>query len=363
MSFKLYGFGVESISAESLGERIDYGVKMVGAPLEWEETDGGRGVPVGIIDTGVEYDHEDLSGAVTENRDFTDAGETRPRDENGHGTHVAGIIAARRNGVGVIGVAPECRVYSARAFEPDGSANIDAVTRALEWLIDENVDVINMSFSAARSTKRFASLIREAYERGICLVSAAGNDGEGDNIIGCPARFEECIAVTAVDIDKKHAPFSTGGKKAEVCAAGTNIYSCYKGNAYAVLSGTSMATPVITGAIALLQAKARRRYGRRLTPAEVRLLLHMYAEKLGAGGRDENFGYGLFTFDRLYYDAAKESYVAASSKIANRGDIADVYAASLAPKARGRKKSAENTISGALLSAFLLEKKRRFMVK
>jgi subtilisin family serine protease len=101
------------------------------------------------------------------------------------------------------------------------------------------------------------------------------------------------------DINKKNAPFSSKGPKAEICAAGTDVYSDYMDNAYATLSGTSMATPVIAGAVALLQGKAMIRYKRYLSPEEIRLLLHMYAEDLGVLGRDPSFGYGLFSFGRV----------------------------------------------------------------
>ena len=322
MCFKLTDFGVVKISTNGKKEVIDYGVQMVGAPLEWEETQGGAGIRVGVIDTGAESDHEDLLGAVAENRDFTSACEALPkRPRHTRRGHNSGKAERRRRGRS----SSLCSLYVARAFEADGSAKIENVERALEWLISLDVHVINMSFCASRTTKRFAALIRMAYERGICIVSAAGNDGEGANMMGYPARFEECVAVTAVDIKKRRAPFSTAGKKAEVCAAGTDIYSCYKGNAYATLSGTSMATPVITGSIALLQAKARVRYGRRLTPSEIRLLLHMYAENLGDIGRDESYGYGLFTFDRLYYDTVKKAYVTASSRISARRPVCSLF--------------------------------------
>jgi minor extracellular protease Epr len=242
---------------------------------------------------------------MIENMDFTGKPESRAVDENGHGTHVAGIIAARKNGVGVIGVAPECSLYVAKAFEPDGSADADSVIQALEWLLQKDVDVINMSFSSPSTILQYDDQIKKAYERGITMVCAAGNDGAGNNMIGYPAKYEQCIAVTAVDINKKRAVFSSQGKKAEICAAGKNIYSCFIHNSYATLSGTSMATPIITGAVALFQAKAYKRYSRRLTPAEIRLLLHIYAEDLGFDGRDITFGYGLFTFDRLYHAAEK----------------------------------------------------------
>ena len=362
MSFRLNEFGVVSVFSGGGAERIDYGVRMTGAPLEWEETRGGEGARVGVIDTGAEYTHEELLGAVEKNRDFTAAREESPLDKNGHGTHVSGIIAARQNGVGVVGMVPRCSLLVARAFEPDGSADIGNVERALEWLISEEPDVINMSFCASRCSRRFAGLIREAYGRGICLVAAAGNDGEGENVMGCPACFEECIAVTAVDRKKRRAPFSTSGKKAEVSAAGTDIVSCYKGGAYAVLSGTSMAAPIISGAAALLQAKARVRFGRRLTPAEVRLILNMCAESAG-GGRDEGKGYGVFSFDRLYYGGGDERRGVTPSGTNGARPEGGVYTANAGIFSPRQKKMSENARTLMLLASFLLEKKRISMVK
>jgi len=375
MNFSVDDFKVLNVSKRESPERIDYGVQMVGAPLEWLETKGGKGIAVGIIDTGAEYTHDELKDAIIENRDFTSCGDDMPTDENGHGTHVAGIIAARENGVGVIGVAPRCDLYIARAFSPDGRADMDDVTRALEWLISKKVHVINMSFSAPQTTKRFRELIRLAYESGITMVCAAGNNGESTNVMGYPARFDECIAVTAVDIDKKHAAFSTRAPKAEVCAAGMNVYSSYLNNGYATLSGTSMATPIISGAVALIQAKAMKRYGRRLTPDEVRLLLHMYAEGLGERGRDASFGYGLFTFDRIYYDTVEKSYISKLMSTRRKEYFTNIDML-CESRARGYKSEArvcdvgggsdtmmqnkstdmKNIYLAALLTAFLLEK-------
>ena len=317
MEFNVSDFKVLNINKIQPKEIIDYGVKMVGAPLEWIETKA-KNIKVGIIDTGIEATHEDLAGAVVENVDFTGQNKKNPIDENGHGTHVAGIIAARENGVGVIGVAPLCNLYVAKAFDKNGNAQPFSVIKALEWMIQKDVDVINMSFSAKTTTKQYDEIIKKVYDKGITMVCAAGNEGEGDgkDTIGYPARYEQCIAVTAVDIDKKRADFSSAGRKAEVCAAGKNIYSSYLNNTYATLSGTSMATPIITGAVALLQSKAYKRYNRRLLPHEIRLLLHIYAENLGFDGRDVNYGYGLFTFDRLYSDTFEKSYVA---KLMNTG--------------------------------------------
>ena len=286
-------------------EIIDYGVRMVGAPLEWGETEG-EGVRVGIIDTGVDADHVELKNRIKEGINFSGGSRDAFYDDNGHGTHIAGIIAAERNGVGIIGVAPKADLYVAKAFGKDGKTDYEAIEKSVRWLWEKNVDVINMSFSSDYTSASYRSLIWDTHRRGISIICAAGNEGEmGDNTIGYPANYPETVAVSAVDINKHIADFSSRGSAAEICAAGIDVYSAYPGGRYALLSGTSMACPVITGAVAILQAKGYLRYGRRLTPNEIRLLLNIYTEKPGAKGRDASYGYGIFSFGRI----ASEEYI------------------------------------------------------
>lgn len=296
--FQLNDFKVLKINDKQKKEIIDYGVKMVGAPYEWSETKG-AGVKVGIIDTGADLRHEDLRKAIVKQKNFVDPARDAT-DDNGHGSHVAGIVGARQNGVGVIGVAPESEVYIAKSFTPDGAGDEKAVLHALEWLCAEGVQVINMSFASFRKSDLYERMIKEAYAAGIILICAAGNEGylQGDSI-GYPAKFEECMAVAAVDVNKNNAPYSSKGPKIELSAAGTDVYSCYMNGAYATLSGTSMATPIISGAVAILQGKAKIRYNRFLSPEEIRIVMHMYAEDLGKKGRDSLYGYGLFSFGRV----------------------------------------------------------------
>lgn len=286
-------------------EIIDYGVRMVGAPLEWSETEG-EGVRVGIIDTGVDADHVELKNRIKEGINFSGGSREYFYDDNGHGTHIAGIIAAERNGVGIIGVAPKADLYVAKAFGKDGKTDYEAIEKSVRWLWEKNVDAINMSFSSDYTSANYRSLIWDTHRRGISIICAAGNEGEmGDNTIGYPANYPETVAVSAVDINKHIADFSSRGSAAEICAAGIDVYSAYPGGRYALLSGTSMACPVITGAVAILQAKGYLRYGRRLTPNEIRLLLNIYTEKPGAKGRDASYGYGIFSFGRI----ASEEYI------------------------------------------------------
>lgn len=297
--FKINECKVIQISSEENEEIIDYGVKMVGAPLEWHETMG-DGIRVGVIDTGVDISHPDLSGRIRDGVNFFGGATDNFDDDNGHGTHICGIVAAEKNGIGVVGVAPKADLYVAKAFGKDGKTSYPAIEKSMRWMMERKVDVINMSFSSSASSPQYRSLISEVHNKGISIICAAGNEGEyGENTIGYPANFPETIAVSAVDINKNIAEFNSRGRAAEISAAGIDIYSTYPGGGYATLSGTSMATPIITGAVAILLGKGMLRYGRRLTPDEVRLLLNIYTENINNIGRDKSYGYGIFSFGRI----------------------------------------------------------------
>lgn len=302
VNFKISDCKVIKTRLAQQNEVIDYGVKMVGAPLEWRETMG-EGIKIGVIDTGICTGHIDLKNRIYDYANFTDGKSDDIEDKNGHGTHVAGIICAEKNGVGVVGVAPKAELYIAKAFDKDGKTTYPSIEKSLNWMISRRVDVVNMSFSSDMSSNEYKRLISKVSSNGISMICAAGNDGQGaDSTIGYPANFRETIAVTAVDINRKITDFSSCGGQAEIAAAGKDIYSTYLGGGYATLSGTSMATPIITGAAAILHGKCLLRYGRKLTPQELRLLMNIYTDKLGDRGRDIRYGYGLFSFGRIGND-------------------------------------------------------------
>ena len=294
--FKILKYEINQNDSLNHKEIIDYGVQLLGAPLEWYETKG-KGVKVGVIDTGVDVYHEDLKDRVEEYINFTDEGTLE--DLSGHGTHVCGIIAASLNGIGVVGVAPECSLYVAKAFKSDGTGSNKAISDSIEWLIQKNVQIINMSFASANQSPIIQEKLRKAYSKGITLIAAAGNEGVSKDSIGYPAKMNEVIAVTAIDFDKNFASFSSFGKEAQLAAAGNEIYSTFPNNRYVTLSGTSMAAPLISGAAALIQGKSINRFQRFLTPQEMKIVLCMYADDYGETGKDDRYGHGIFSFGRI----------------------------------------------------------------
>jgi subtilisin family serine protease len=292
MEIKLPYFEIINIQSVT-PEPIPYGVQMIGAPLEWPETKG-KGVKVAVLDTG-RPNHPDITvaGAV----DFTAAGVD---DRQGHGSHVAGTIAANGR---IKGVAPECELYAVKVLGDKGNGQYDWLIQGIRWSIDNGMNVISMSLGASKPPdSRLHDVIHEAYTDGITLVVAAGNMGEfGSGTVLYPAVYPECMAVTAVDVEKKNPLWSSKGIEAELAAAGVEVYSTWLNGQYALLSGTSMACPHITGAVALMIAKRRIR-GLPVKPDLVRDSMAVYAEDVGPVGRDELHGYGVFSFGR--FDAA-----------------------------------------------------------
>jgi thermitase len=278
--------------------RALYGVQRVGAPAFWDTHGLGAfpatgGVPVGIVDTGIDAGHEDLAGKVAAcgaaaNGRVAD-GECA--DSEGHGTHVAGTIAASANNrVGVAGVAFSSPLVICRALGgQDGSGTVADVAACIRWTHDRGAKVISMSLGGP-SSHTLAEAAKSAYARGgrngSLLVAAAGNDGDGT--IEYPAGLDQVVSVGAIDAADAVAPFSNENADVELAAPGVDILSTKLGGGYIRYSGTSMATPHVSGAAALLWGQTPT-----ATAASVRRRLDAAVDDLGAPGRDSAFGYGV----------------------------------------------------------------------
>ena len=286
--YRIPDFNIIEVKTET--PRIPYGVKLLGAELEWPETMG-EGIRVAVVDTGA-ADHPDLvySGL----HDVTGTGVMD--SINGHGVHCAGIIGARGK---ILGVAPECELFSVKAFDEKGSSNRNWLTSALRWCRRNGMDVINFSFGGLKPLGAgFEWEMRRCYHQGIVMVAAVGNSVGKCGVL-YPARYPEVLGVAAVDINQRVAEFSSWGKEVDIAAAGVAVYSTYLDQKYALLDGTSQATAHISGAVALIQRKAIRREGKKLTPEVVRYILRQYAEDRGAPGPDNYYGCGVFGFGRF----------------------------------------------------------------
>jgi subtilisin family serine protease len=230
----------------------------------WSATQGGS-VKVAVIDTGVRGDHEDLQGAVLSGRDYVQPGGDGRVDPGGHGTHVAGIVAARvNNGRGIAGAAPKARILPVRVLDGNGAGHASNVVDGIIWAADQGAKVINLSLGTGSPFEPFRTAIQYARSKGAVVVVAAGNSALTGNQPVYPAAYPEAIAVGAVDRQLRRAPYSNYGSYVDLAAPGDAIVSTYGSGskAYAWASGTSMATPYGRGQAPRLQRRAAARRGR-----------------------------------------------------------------------------------------------------
>ena len=278
------------LMVSALSETEDYNHRMLNVPEMWKKTKG-AGVKVVVLDTGCP-EHIDLK--ISGHKDFS--GSDSPYDNAGHSTHVCGIIGAVENGIGVKGIAPECELYCGKVLGDDGCGSRSSIVDGIKWAVDEvHADVINMSLGCAPNlitTQSFKSICQYAHDKGVVMCCAAGNDAGNVNV---PANLPTTIAVAAVDRNREKAYFTCHGSEVDFAAGGVDVFSTWLGNKYAKLSGTSMATPVITGAAALIIAAAKAE-GKKITPDAVYDKLVGIAIDVEEPGKDEFTGNGIPVF-------------------------------------------------------------------
>ena len=328
----------EDHEVDALGVTYDteyehsWGVGQIESGVVHENGNRGAGIKIGIIDSGIDYTHPELDDNYRGGYDFYYY-DNDPMDVYGHGTHVAGTACAedndngrkwKGNWIGVVGVAPECDLYSLRVLGDSGSGFESDIVYAIEWALGRTIDiywdgvlqdtvtgevmdVVNLSLGSDQAYSLASELtFQEAADEGLIIVAAAGNSGNaagtGENVIW-PANYDSVIAVAATDINNERASFSSTGLNVELAAPGASVYStwndrtsafnpqpfCTKGGnpeCYKFGSGTSMASPHVAGVAALLLASG-------VDPINVRTVMQDTAIDLGVSGRDQQYGYGL----------------------------------------------------------------------
>lgn len=281
--------------AES-SDTVPWGVSKIGAVDSWNLTKG-AGLEVAVIDTGVDLDHPDLLNNLRPGYNVIDPGR-KPEDDNGHGTHVAGIIAADDNKRGIVGVAPDAALYPVKALDRRGAGYLSDIIEGIDWAIGQDVDAINLSIGTTVDVQSFHDAVKRAFDAGIVVVAAAGNDGGAVNY---PAAYPEAIAIAATDSNNNIPYWSSWGPELDMAAPGVSIYSTYKGGGYTTMSGTSMATPHTAGAALLLKSRPEfcdTNFDLICDPAEIKNRLEQTALDLGPTGFDPDSGWGLVQIAR-----------------------------------------------------------------
>lgn len=261
---------VRSVPAVEQG--IPWGVRQIRAPQAWRLTTG-HNIKVGVIDTGIDFGHPDLRHSVSRGINLL-ARSMLPHDDNGHGTHIAGTIAAANQLYGMVGVAPRAVIHPVKAFDHNGSAYVSDIILGIEWCIRNRMDIINMSFGMKTRSRALLAAVQNARRSGIVIVASSGNDAKRKSI-DYPARFPQTVSVGATTRMRRIAPFSNRGSLIDIYAPGDKIVSAWLRGKYNEMSGTSMATSHVSGAIALLLA-----YRPGLGPAEIKEILRRSTQPL-----------------------------------------------------------------------------------
>ncbi|MEK5100177.1 S8 family serine peptidase [Bacillus glycinifermentans] len=291
------------VLSDEIGEDSDsfeqWNLKPIQAEKAWSAGLTGKNVKVAVIDTGISAHDELTVSGGTSTVSYTSS----YSDDNGHGTHVAGIIGAKHNDYGIDGIAPGVQLYAIKALDQNGTGDLESILKGIDWSIEHGVNVINMSLGTSTDSQILHDAVDKAYQKGILLVAASGNDGNG-HPVDYPAAYSSVIAVSATDEENGIAGFSNTGADVEFSAPGTSIISTYLHQQFAAGSGTSQATPHVTGMLALLKQLYPNE-----TSAGLRQQLQQNVNDLGDAGRDQLFGYGL-----IQYKETQSAALAAARK-------------------------------------------------
>lgn len=295
---------------------FQWGFKKIRADFAWNVTRGNSSILIAIVDTGVDWDHPDLAANyVPLGYDWVN-NDHDPMDDNGHGTHVAGIVAAViNNSIGVAGLS-QVRIMAEKGLNASGYGFADDLANAINHAVDSGAKIIVMSWGDYESSILLYNAIKYAYRAGALLVAAAGNDATSDKMY--PAAYDEVVAVSATDSSDDLASFSNYGDWIELSAPGVNIISTYWDNTYRYESGTSMAAPFIAGVAALTWSVYPN-----LSRDDLRTYLHATTDDLGAPGFDIYYGFGRVNAEKAVKNLTSIHDIAVDSVVPRKSVVGE----------------------------------------
>lgn len=247
-------------------------INLISAPLLWNQGYTGKNVKIAVIDTGCCTTHPDLKDNIIGGRNFTSEDNGDPNkyeDGNSHGTHCCGVIAGNGH---ILGVAPNAKLLVLKALGSSGNGNLESIVNAMNYAIDQKVDIISMSLGCTIDVTELQQAVKRAVANNIIVVAACGNSGDGNSETierDYPSSYPEVVSVGAIDNTRKCAVFSNSNIYVDLVAPGVKIVSTGLNNGYITLSGTSMACPHVAGALALLIEKTTKEFGRKLDECEL----------------------------------------------------------------------------------------------
>lgn len=244
----LYGLSPDS------AQLIGWQVKEFNIESKWSQSQG-ENVKIGIIDTGCDFNHIDIKDNIIDGINIIDPSKD-PMDDNGHGSHVAGTVAASNNGLGIVGIAPKAKIAPIKVLNGNGAGTNPDIAKGIVWAADNTMDIVTMSLGSEYPSKEIENAIIYAKSKNLIVFCAAGNSGIESEIM-YPARYENTISIGAINRQLDICEFSCCGDELDFVAPGFEIISCIPNNSYAIMSGTSMATPYAVGCAALLLSHRR----------------------------------------------------------------------------------------------------------
>ncbi|WP_227354634.1 S8 family peptidase [Haladaptatus salinisoli] len=274
----------ENGTVEALAQTLPWGVDRADAEVAHANGETGAGADIAIIDTGIDSTHPDLQANLGTGRSFVTTGNYPAwQDNNGHGTHCAGIADAVDNGQGVVGVSTEATLHAVKVLTGSGSGTTSDVAAGIEYVADQGWDVGSLSLGSSSGSQTLRDACQYAQSNGVLLVAAAGNSGPCTDCVGYPAAYPSVMAVSSTNRNDGLSSFSSQGPEVEIAAPGSDIYSTYVGGTYTRLSGTSMACPHVSGAAGQLMANG-------YTNSEARSRLKSTAEDVGLSSNESGSG-------------------------------------------------------------------------
>jgi len=263
---------------------------QIRADRAWKTVNSNTAMTIAVLDTGADYNHPDLKGNLLPGINLVPTARSA-QDDNGHGTEVIGVLAAKgNNGIGVSGVLQNAKVLPIKVLDSRAGADLDLVAKGINTALDRGAKVILMSVSSMSYSRALTNAVNRAEASGAVLIAASGNEG---NRVAYPGAYPTVIAVGGVKSTNEPIYESNSGPELNLMAPGLNVFTTRLGGTYGSFSGTSAAAPQVAGAAALILAKHPK-----LRPVDVRQLLYQTATDLGETGWDRRTGYGLLNVEK-----------------------------------------------------------------